>query len=46
MALKLGKFFGIGTELWLNTQTRFDRWYVEHDRDARREAERVEPVHA
>lgn len=46
MALKLGRFFGNGTELWLNMQTRFDRWEVEHDRDARREAERVEPVHA
>lgn len=46
MALKLGRFFGNGTELWLNMQTRFDRWEVEHDREARREAERVEPVHA
>lgn len=46
MALKLGRFFGNGTELWLNMQTRFDRWEVEHDAEARREAARVEPVHA
>lgn len=46
MALKLGRFFGNGTELWLNMQTRFDQWRVEHDRDALRAAERVEPVGA
>lgn len=46
MALKLGRFFGNGTELWLNMQTRYDHWRVEHDTDAVREAERVEPVHA
>jgi addiction module HigA family antidote len=45
MALKLGRFFGNGTELWLNMQTWYDRWEVEHDRQALREAERVEPVH-
>lgn len=44
MALKLGRFFGNGTELWLNMQTRCDRWEVEHDAEARREADRVEPV--
>lgn len=44
MALKLGRFFGNGTELWLNMQTRHDRWEVEHDAEARREADRVEPV--
>ncbi|MGH7556306.1 MAG: HigA family addiction module antitoxin [Gemmatimonadota bacterium] len=44
MALKLGRFFGNGTELWMNMQTRYDRWEVEHDRRALREAERVEPV--
>lgn len=46
MALKLGRFFGNGTELWLNMQTRHDRWEVEHDAEARREADRVEPVSA
>lgn len=45
MALKLGRFFGNGTELWLNMQTRYDRWEVEHDGRALREADRVEPVH-
>ena len=45
MALKLGRFFGNGTELWLNMQTRYDRWEVEHDRRALRAAERIEPVH-
>lgn len=42
MALKLGRFFGNGTELWMNLQTRFDLWHVENDRDALREAEKVE----
>jgi len=46
MALKLGRFFGNGTELWLNLQTRCDRWKVEHDAGALREAENIEPVHA
>lgn len=45
MALKLGRFFGNGTELWMNMQTRYDRWEVEHDPEALRAAERVRPVH-
>lgn len=44
MALKLGRFFGNGTELWLNMQTRYDHWEVEHDRRALRAAERIDPV--
>lgn len=44
MALKLGRFFGNGTELWLNMQTAYDRWEVEHDPEELREAARVEPV--
>lgn len=44
MALKLGRFFGNGTELWMNMQTRHDRWVVENDPEAIREAERVVPV--
>lgn len=46
MALRLGRFFGNGTELWMNMQARFDRWEVEHDREALRAADRVEPVHS
>lgn len=46
MALKLGRFFGNGTEIWMNMQTAHDRWEVENDPDARREARRVEPVRA
>jgi antitoxin HigA-1 len=46
MALRLGRLFGNGTELWLNMQTRFDQWEVEHDQEALRAADRVEPVHA
>lgn len=46
MALKLGRFFGNGTELWMNMQTRYDRWQVEHDRRALRAADSVKPVHA
>lgn len=46
MALKLGRFFGNGTELWMNMQTRFDLWTVEHDPEALRDAEKVEPASA
>ncbi len=46
MALRLGRFFGNGTELWLNMQTRYDRWEVEHDQEALLEADRVEPIRA
>lgn len=46
MALKLGRFFGNGTELWMRMQTAHDRWQVEHDADARRAARRVKPVRA
>lgn len=46
MALKLGRFFGNGTELWMNMQARYDQWEVEHDALALREAERIEPVGA
>lgn len=46
MALKLGRFLGNGTDLWMNMQVRYDRWEVEHDPAALREAEQVEPVHA
>lgn len=44
MALRLGRFFGNGPDLWLNMQTRFDRWRVEHDAETRREVARIEPV--
>ena len=44
MALKLGRFFGNGTELWMNMQTRYDLWGVENDAAALREAEQVEPI--
>ena len=46
MALRLGRFFGNGTELWMNMQTRRDTWLVEHDESALREAKRIEPVGA
>jgi len=45
MALRLGRFFGNGTDLWMTMQARFDRWQVEHDREALRAAGRIEPVH-
>jgi antitoxin HigA-1 len=44
MALKLGRFFGNGTELWLAMQMAHDRWRVEHDEEALREADQVEPA--
>jgi len=46
MALRLGRFFGNGTEVWMRMQTAYDRWAVENDRDALRAAEKVEPVGA
>ncbi len=46
MALKLGRFFGNGTEIWMNLQARYDQWEVENDPDSLREADRIEPVHA
>ena len=44
MALKLGRFFGDGPEIWLRMQVAHDLWRVEHDEDAVREADRVEPA--
>lgn len=44
MALRLGRFFGNGTELWMNMQTRYDLWGVENDPAAQREAGKVEPA--
>jgi plasmid maintenance system antidote protein VapI len=46
MALKLGRLFGNGTAVWMNMQTAYDLWAVEHDAAALRDARRVEPVHA
>lgn len=45
MALKLGRFFGNGTDLWMNMQTTYDRWHVEHNEAALREADSVKPAH-
>jgi antitoxin HigA-1 len=45
MALKLGRLFGNGTAVWMNMQTAFDLWAVEHDPASGRAARRVEPVH-
>ena len=44
MALKLGRFFGNGTELWMSMQTRYDLWDVENDPRALRDADKVEPA--
>ena len=46
MALRLGRLFGNGTEIWVNLQARYDRWEIERDPRALREAERVEPIQA
>lgn len=42
MALKLGRFFGDGTEIWLAMQMAHDLWQVEHDARAIAEAEEIE----
>lgn len=44
MALRLGRFFGNGPDLWLNMQTQFERWHVEHDAKTQREVARIEPA--
>lgn len=44
MALKLGRFFGNGIELWMNMQTVYDQWSVQHHPEALDEASRVEPA--
>ena len=44
MALRLGRLFGNGTEIWVNLQARYDRWEVEHDPQALAQADRVKPI--
>lgn len=44
MALRLGRFFGNGPELWLNMQVQHDLWRVTRDSEAMRAAEGVEPA--
>lgn len=44
MALRLGRFFGNGPELWINMQAQYDLWRVTRDPDALRAAEGVEPA--
>ena len=44
MALRLGRFLGNGTEIWLNLQMRHDHWVVEHDPEALEAADDVEPA--
>jgi addiction module HigA family antidote len=31
MATRLGRYCGNGPEMWLNMQSNFDLWHVEHD---------------
>lgn len=44
MALRLGRFFGNGTGIWLTMQTRYDHWRIEHDDAALKAAAAVEPA--
>lgn len=44
MALRLGRFFGNGTGIWLTMQTRYDQWRIEHDAAALKAAEAIEPA--
>ncbi len=44
MALKLGRFFGNGPDLWLNMQASHDLWRVHQDPVALREADSVVPA--
>ena len=42
MALKLGRFFGDGTRIWLAMQMAHDVWKIEHDPAAVAEAEKID----
>lgn len=44
MALRLGRFFGNGTGIWLTMQTHYDHWRIEHDAAALKAAAAVEPA--
>lgn len=44
MALRLGRFFGTGPDLWLNMQTRYDLWRVQRDPESVAAAGRVRPL--
>lgn len=42
MALRFGKFFGNGPELWLNLQRDYDLWHARADRKLAAEIEKIE----
>ncbi len=44
MALRLGRFFGDGPDIWLRMQMAWDKWQVEHDAETLAEIEKIEPA--
>ena len=44
MALRLGKFFGDGPDIWLRMQMSYDKWQVEHDEETLKEVAKIEPA--
>lgn len=44
MALRLGRFLGDGTGIWLRMQMACDKWQIEHDEAALKEVEQIEPA--
>lgn len=44
MALRLGRFFGDGPDIWLRMQMAWDKWQVEHDEETLAEVEKIEPA--
>jgi addiction module HigA family antidote len=46
MALKLGKLFGNGPELWLNMQRDYTLWCASHDKAIQAELAGIKPLEA
>jgi addiction module HigA family antidote len=44
MALRLGRFFGDGPDIWLRMQMAWDKWQVEHDEMTLAEVAKIEPA--
>ena len=44
MALRLGRFLGNGTGIWLRMQMAWDKWQIEHDEAALKDVEQIEPA--
>ncbi len=43
-ALRLGKYFNMTPEYWLNLQMKTDLWNVEHDRNFSKQVKAIKPI--